>query len=151
MTELTIPRCPRDITSGWLNRALRSRCGTADSAVKSFRMETPDTVKGLGSEIVRLRLVYDVEREGLPISLIAKFPSKHPDTRALYAQIRSHQREIGFYEEVAGEIPLRTPRCYYSAFEPETGDFLLLLEDLYPATPREQAIKRPVVQRWRPS
>ena len=139
MTDLTIPRSPRDFTPGWLTQALRTRCSIADYAVTSFRMETPDTGIGLGSEIVRLRLTYADEREDLPSLLIAKFPSTHPETRALYAQIRSHQREIGFYQEVAGEIPLRTPWCYYSAFDSETGDFLLLLEDLLPARMGDQA------------
>ena len=139
MTQLTIPRGPEDFTPEWLTQALRSRCSATDYAVDSFRVETLDTVKGLGSEIARLRLAYVDESEDLPRSLIAKFPAAHPETRAMYARIRSHQREIGFYEEVAGEVPLRTPRCYYTAADSETGDFLLLLEDLFPARIGDQA------------
>ena len=113
MTELAILRGPEDFTPEWFTRILRSRSSAAGYAVDWFRMETLDTVKSLGSEIVRLRLAYVDESDGLPTSSIAKFPATNPEARAMYDWLHSHQREIGFYEEVVGEVTLRTPRCYY--------------------------------------
>jgi hypothetical protein len=39
-------------------------------------------------------------------------------------------REVGFYRDIAGSIELRVPECYFHAFDPQTQDFILLLEDL---------------------
>src|SRR5439155_8864921 len=44
-----------------------------------------------------------------------------------------YEREFRFYRDVAKDIALRTPRLYYSALRPETGECVLLLEDLAPA------------------
>ncbi len=38
-----------------------------------------------------------------------------------------------FYEQLAAQSPLHTPRCYFSAIDAEQGLSLLLLEDLAPA------------------
>lgn len=38
--------------------------------------------------------------------------------------------ELKFYQELAVQVPLRTPRCYYSDIDMETGECVLLLEDL---------------------
>ena len=42
-------------------------------------------------------------------------------------------REHRFYRDVAQDLALRTPRLYSSVLRPETGDSVLLLEDLAPA------------------
>jgi hypothetical protein len=44
-----------------------------------------------------------------------------------------YEREVRFYEQLAARIPLRTPRCYFSAINLASGASLLLLEDLAPA------------------
>lgn len=45
---------------------------------------------------------------------------------------------MGFCRNVAGTIELRTPRRYFSAFDPATGDCVILMEDLAPATSPDQ-------------
>lgn len=37
---------------------------------------------------------------------------------------------MSFYKNIAKESHIRTPHCYYGAFDEETGNSLLLLEDL---------------------
>ena len=49
-----------------------------------------------------------------------------------------YEREVNFYDQIASKVELRTPRCYFSAFEPSNGDYVLLLEDLSPATVGDQ-------------
>jgi aminoglycoside/choline kinase family phosphotransferase len=67
--------------------------------------------------------------------MIAKFQFAplDPVIKAAVFQSRMHEREFRFYRDVAPDIALRTPRMYYSALQPETGECLLLLEDLAPA------------------
>jgi hypothetical protein len=39
-------------------------------------------------------------------------------------------REVQFYRDIAPSLEIRTPHCYYAAHDPDTQDFILLLEDL---------------------
>jgi hypothetical protein len=62
--------------------------------------------------------------------------------------LRLWEREARFYLDLAGRLPVRTPRCYYAGGDHESGIFALLLEDLSPfvggdqvagATPQQAA------------
>ncbi len=44
-----------------------------------------------------------------------------------------YQTEVGFYEHIAPLVELRTARCYYGEVDSESGEHVLLLEDLTPA------------------
>ena len=43
---------------------------------------------------------------------------------------RFYEREVRFYEELASSLSIAVPRCYWSAYDQGSGDFVLLLEDL---------------------
>ena len=43
---------------------------------------------------------------------------------------RFYEREVRFYKDLAARVSLGTPRCYHGEFDPASGDFVLLLEDL---------------------
>jgi aminoglycoside/choline kinase family phosphotransferase len=91
--------------------------------------------KGFSGQLARIGLNYDIAEANAPASLVSKFQFPHPDPdiRAAVFQSRLYEREFRFYRDVAQEISLRTPRVYYSALRPETGECILLLEDLAPA------------------
>jgi hypothetical protein len=38
--------------------------------------------------------------------------------------------ELRFYRDLASKVPFKTPRCLYQAVDPETGRWVLVLEDL---------------------
>ncbi|MDH3599878.1 MAG: ecdysteroid 22-kinase family protein [Candidatus Tectomicrobia bacterium] len=44
--------------------------------------------------------------------------------------LKLYEREVRFYEQLVPQMELRTPNCYYSAIDLETGHSVLLLEDL---------------------
>ena len=52
-----------------------------------------------------------------------------------------YQREYIFYTEIAPTLSVRSPACYYAAYDEKTSAFVLLLEDL---TGTGLAIKLPV-------
>src|SRR5262249_53710084 len=60
------------------------------------------------------------------------------ENRAVAMFFHFYEREVGFYQHVARQVQLRTPRCYFGAFEPSNGDFVLLLEDLAPGVVGDQ-------------
>jgi len=65
-----------------------------------------------------------------PQSIIAKFPSPDISTRAITDTYGMYAREVMFYQSIADKVELRTPRCLYTALDPENNNFIMLLEDL---------------------
>src|SRR5262249_45009124 len=130
-----IPDAPGALTPEWLTLALRSTGAITDARVTSCRIEPFGEGKGFSGQIARIGLSCDVAGAGAPTSLIAKFQLPHPDPdiRAAVSQARLYEREYRFYRDVALDVTLRTPRLYYGALRPETGECVLLLEDLAPA------------------
>lgn len=127
------PRTVEAITPQWLTGALRG-CGALDGcAVTSFECAPLGAGTGFMSAMGRLSLAYDGPAPGAPRSLIAKLAPLHPGARQIDLAFHFYEKETGFYRLVAPSSPIRTPRAYHVSFEPETNDFILLLEDLAPA------------------
>ncbi len=139
MTDLSIPRGPQDLTPEWLTSALRSTGTIRKASVESFDLQ-PDIAAGTGfmGQLAHARLHYDTPEEGAPAALIAKFPTPIPENREVADTFRFYEIETRFYEEIAEEVELRTPRRYYSARDSKSTDFVLLLEDLAPACVGDQ-------------
>lgn len=133
MADLSIPASPGALTPEWLTRALRSTGTITDAMVISCHIEIFGEGKGFTGQVARIRLDYDIEEPSAPASIIAKFPPLDPDMRAALHHYRIYEKEFRFYRDMAQDIALRTPCLYYSALHPETGESVLLLEDLAPA------------------
>ena len=134
MTDLFIPNSPEEITSEWLTESLRSSGVITASSVTSI--DAGDTTAGHGftGRIARLSVTYDSCEEGAPTSIIAKFPSYDPVIRAAVTDsAMSYEREIRCYENLLDHVALSTPRRYYSAFDAESGECILFIQDLAPA------------------
>jgi hypothetical protein len=133
MPDLEIPHGIRSLSAGWFTQALRRTKTIGDATVTSFDAVQIAQGEGFLGELARVALRYDHLEPGAPRSLIAKFPIDAPENREIARTFRFYEVETSFYREVAGDVELRTPRCYYNAFDPATHDFVLLLEDLAPA------------------
>ena len=134
MTDLSIPHTPEDITTDWLTDALRSSGIITSSSVTSINAGDTSAGQGFTGRIARLTVTYDSHEKDVPGSIIAKFPSYDPTIRAAVTDsAMSYEREIRCYENLLGDVALSTPRRYYSAFDPESGECILLLQDLAPA------------------
>ena len=134
MSELPIPRTPKDLSADWLTAALRSTGTISTSTVTSIDVE-PDIAAGSGfmGQLARVALTYDQREDAAPATLIGKFPTYGPENRAIADMFRMYETETRFYEEIAPKVELRTPRRYYSARAADSTDFILLMEDLAPA------------------
>ncbi len=124
---------PDAITPAWLNTVLSGALGKAHVvAVETARV-------GTGHVGDSFRLTLDFDRPtNVPASLVAKLPSSDATSRAAAVAMRTYEVEVGFYRELAPNLPIRTPRCYYVAYEPASDEFVLLLEDLAPARQGDQ-------------
>jgi len=122
------------VDAEWMSRILQ--CAGVDAEVSGVEARPVGT--GQIGECVRLRLNYRGEAPQAPRSLIGKFPSPNPASfRAGMAQ-GDYAREVKFYRDLAGGALVATPRCYLADLDEDSGEFVLLLEDLAPAEQGDQ-------------
>ena len=136
MSDLPIPATAEALTPDWLTAALRSS-GHLDADGWVTGVDVRPVGTGQMGAAVRLTLRYD-GAAGAPATLIAKVPAVDETSRATARALRSYEREVRFYQQLASRLPVRTPRAFYADVDAETADMVLLLEDLSPAQPGDQ-------------
>jgi aminoglycoside phosphotransferase (APT) family kinase protein len=91
---------------------------------------------GQVGESIRFTLSYadglegDAAPQGRPATVIGKFPSQDPQSRATARMTETYEREFGFYSSLQHRVSIRTPEAHHIAIDPSTGDFTLIMEDL---------------------
>jgi len=138
MPDRTIP-IPQDFTAEWLTDALHSTGTIEDAAVTSFDLES-NIAAGVGfmGELGKLSVRYDKPGAG-PESIIAKYPAAALENRRIAEIFRFYEIETRFYEQIAPQVSLNTPKLFYSDIDvDDSGDFIILLEDLAPAQCADQ-------------
>lgn len=125
METLPIPERMEDVTPEWLTAALRAS-GELGPSVEATAIAREPLGEGEGflGDIARLRPTW--AGGAGPETLVAKLPK--PENRALGELLGAYERESCFYAELAGELPLATPRLLYGAFDRD------------PASERQEAI-----------
>lgn len=133
--SVELPGTTSEITAGWMTTALRES-GTIppDVSVASVVVDPGAVGIGFMGEVGTVGIVYDGDAGDAPTSVVAKFPTRSPDIRAMMHPTRIYEREHRFYELLADRTPLRTPAAYHvtwrAAAEPDDERYLLLMEDL---------------------
>jgi hypothetical protein len=117
----------RDWDLDELTRALRETATIAATA-RVTAVDAAPLGAGLLADTYRLEPRYDPPAAG-PARMVAKVPTADPEAARTAARIGAYVRECHFYEELAAQLPVRTPAPYGTLeFDGErTG---LLLEDL---------------------
>ena len=135
-TGPALVRRPEDLTPDWLTAVLSgSDLLEEGSVIRSFSLEPVGT--GQMGDTVRVGFTTTGRTSGRR-SVVAKFASADEQSRSTGLMTRAYEIEVGFYGAVAGAIRTRMPRCYHRQCEPETGWFVLLLEDLTGASQGDQ-------------
>lgn len=109
-----------DLTPGWLSGVLGREVGTLD-------VEQVGT--GQIGTCFRLRI------DGTDTVLV-KLPPPDPAARDMMAG--AYRGEIRFYQQVADTVAVRTPACHHAEIADDSGDFVLVMEDLAPARQGDQ-------------
>lgn len=91
---------------------------------------------GLMSSIARGHLTFESGREE---TVIVKCIARTENSE-LSKGLNFYSNEIHFYQHLAGETPIPIPKGLYAAVDPDTQDFLLVLEDLGDATAGDQLV-----------
>ena len=126
--NLDIPTDPMLMTPEWLTRALRSTQTINKAKVKSFQIEIMDSGGGFVGQLARFKLDYTQPEVGAPGSLVAKFPNADPQKRGWFTQV--YEREVLIYTELGTELGMPIPHCHYGDINTDTGEYIILLEDL---------------------
>ena len=137
MTLLDIPNTPKDITPQWLTEALCSTGKLPNTVVTSLYIE-PIAELTCAGQLARLHLSFSQSQLTPPSALIVKLHASDEFLRAKTRPFTPDKHEILFYQQLATEIPLRIPHCYYSAMNVPEGKYIRILEDLAPAKAGDQ-------------
>ncbi len=138
MARADIPSGVSEITVEWLTHALGEAGEAPEYAVRSLVCEPVVEGTSFTSEVERLRVEYEPAGPAGPATLVAKLPSRSERNRAVAGLFRLYEREVRFYGDLAGRSPLRTPPSRFTAMDPDSGDFVLLLEDQAPMVVGDQ-------------
>ena len=127
-------RRPGAIDAAWMTAMLQQ--AGIDAVVRGM------TSKGVGTGQIgdSVRFVLDYERgaENAPATVVGKFPAADDTSRATGVMLGNYLREVNFYRHLASKALIHTPRCYFTDVEDETGEFVLMMEDLAPAEQGDQ-------------
>jgi aminoglycoside phosphotransferase (APT) family kinase protein len=120
---------PADIAAvdaSWLTAVFRGDDGSADDAVVTeVRAEQIALDTGFASLLYRLHLT----GVGVPPTVIVKLAAQS-EARGAMEMLGGYQRELTFYQTVAGCAPLATAYIYAARMAPGSVDFALVMEDL---------------------
>ena len=137
MAILDIPQSPDALSAEWLTAALQSG-GAGNARVASFDYEPIAAGVGFLGKLGRLHLRYAEGGKDRPRTLVVKQPTLDAKSRQLAKMFRFYEREVAFYREVGPGAGIRIPTLHFGAADPQSGDFVLLMEDLAPARVGDQ-------------
>jgi len=112
-----------ELTAAWLSGVLGRE--VADLAVERV---------GTGQIGACYRL--SIGGPGSTDTVLAKLPPPDPGERDMMAG--AYRGEVRFYQRIASTVAVRTPYCHHAEIAEDSGDFVLLLEDLAPAEQGDQ-------------
>jgi hypothetical protein len=135
-TAIPVVTDPVELTPEWLTQALRVS-GVLAPGVAVTSLAHRRVGSGQVGACYLLDPTYD-DTTDAPSSLVAKVASQDEGSRAFAVRLDTYGREVAFYTDIADELAIRVPRCFGAALSPARDAFVLLLEDLGPATECEQ-------------
>lgn len=132
-TDIPIIR-PAAVTPRWLTAVLRQ--AGHDVTVSDMKAKRVGT--GQVGESVRFELTYQGDAKKAPQTIVGKFPSSDEESRATGVNFGNYIREVNFYHQFAPNAGITTPICLHADVDPETSEFILMMEDLAPAEQGDQ-------------
>jgi hypothetical protein len=129
VTVRPYPTQPDQLTPEWLTIALRNAGVLGDANVTGLTTTPVGEGIGMLGVIARAELTYDRETEA-PASVVAKFATPIEGNRAIAMAFRMYEREIHFYRRIAPTVGVAAPMSYAGEVDPDSGDCVLLMEDL---------------------
>jgi Ecdysteroid kinase-like family len=125
------------VDPAWMTETLASAGVVSGGRVTAVDREPCGT--GLLADSYRFRLTYDPPGAG-PASVVAKFASDDPTSRAYGHETGQYRNEIRFYQDLAATLSVALPTPLLAALDDNEIDFVLLMDDLAPARAVDQLV-----------
>ena len=113
-----IPQTEEEMTVEWLTEGFRESGIANNASVISFSSKEPESGEGFSGLTLRVDLEWDNFEEGIPKTVLVKFPSTDSKNRALLERDGAYDREFDFYERFSDRFPVKVPKLFYSARDP---------------------------------
>lgn len=97
--------------------------------VRRTEVSTIGDGRGYLAQVARIGVDYDRPCH-LPASFVAKFGATAGESRLAASRVGIYRREIGFYCELAPELPVSIPRVWGARSDRDFVDHVLLLDDV---------------------
>lgn len=136
LAKLPVPGDPAELTPEWFTSALRTNLPD-QPPVRSVEWEWVGPGQGFTGQVVRVTLTTEGETRA-PRQLIAKMAAPPGTARELLTDFGGYVRELHFYRAMSEKCGVPTPRFYFADHDPDSGNFVLLLEDMAPAKVGDQ-------------
>ena len=134
--DRSFPCQPEQVSAAWLTEVLQ-RSGALQGAEVAALQAQP-VGNGLLGQSVRFTLELEPDDAAGPCAVVAKFAATEASPRALCVASELYLREVRFYQQIAPTIGTRTPRVHVADIDPDSHDYILLMEDLHPARQGDQ-------------
>jgi thiamine kinase-like enzyme len=121
---IPIPATKSDLTSEWFSSILGL---TGNSQVKSVNLQPLGESDSVSGYIYRARLTYSDKTQKTPESVVLKIP--HPRSLRNAWLLDAYRNELWFYRTIAPNAGIPVPKHIYSDIDPETRDYVLVIED----------------------
>ena len=99
-----------------------------ESNLKDFEFEPVGS--GQVGDCFRINLDW-IKKNNLPLSLIAKCPAADQSSRDTARNLHLYEIETSFYKYLSEKCLARVPELYFSDFDSNSDDGILLLEDMH--------------------
>ena len=113
-----IPQTEEEMTVEWLTECFRESGNANNASVISFSSKEPESGEGFSGLTLRVDLEWDNFEEGIPKTVLVKFPSTDSKNRALLERDGAYDREFDFYERFSDRFPVKVPKLFYSVRDP---------------------------------
>jgi hypothetical protein len=128
--ESVFPRTGGDLTEAWLGGVIAASAGRPEARLASMEAEQIGLGVGIMGESWKVTLCWDAPGPGLPASVVVKFASQMPENRVHGVNLGLYDAEIRFYRDLSATTSTRHPRCFHAEKDPDSPDFVLVMEDL---------------------
>lgn len=121
--QVPLPKSLAQVSAEWFAQALgETYPGTAITSFKPGAV-----IKGMATKAQYFLEYNEAGRaHGLPPSLWIKAGFEKGSERS----IPLYAAEVNFFRDLAGKLPVRTPKSFFQALDPDNGNGILILEDM---------------------
>ena len=101
----------------WFTDVLQNAGALGDAVVTAVQQRRIGT--GQTGHSVAFSLTYDKRAPDAPPTVVGKFPSQEPQSRAAAKTFGLYEREVRFYQDIAETVDIRVPSCYFADIDLE--------------------------------